>query len=146
MASHNTLSEEFFVQLGACRYEPKTAKFERYLSFGALCDKIVESSVVITHAGAGSTLTCIQQGKSPIMVPRRAQYGEHVDDHQLPFTEKMQNIGLASVVHEMSELESAIVAARGRSVKQATLGGSTELVDWLENFWSQLQRSAEPRT
>jgi UDP-N-acetylglucosamine transferase subunit ALG13 len=146
LAARDALSEEFFVQLGSCRYEPKTARFERYLSFGALCEKIVESSVVITHAGAGATLTCIQQGKSPIMVPRRAQHGEHVDDHQLPFTEKMQNIGLASVVHEMSELEPAIVAARGRTVKQATLGSSTELVDWLEGFWSQLQGTVGSRT
>jgi UDP-N-acetylglucosamine transferase subunit ALG13 len=146
LASRDVLSEEFFIQLGSCRYEPKVARFERYLSFGSLCDKIIESSAVVTHAGAGATLTCIQQGKAPIMVPRRAQYGEHVDDHQLPFTDKMRDVGMASVVHEMSELESAIRAAQGRSVRPAAMGTSTELVDWLEGFWGQLQRTGSSRS
>ena len=82
---------------------------------GDLCDEIRASSAVITHAGAGSTLTRIQQGKFPIMVPRRAKDGEHVDDHQFPFTDKMCEIGYATAVREMSELPAAIRSVRGRT-------------------------------
>ena len=34
LAASGTVGEEFLIQLGACTYEPKHARFERYLSFG----------------------------------------------------------------------------------------------------------------
>ncbi len=37
---------------------------------------------MISHAGTGSILTALQLGKRPIVVPRRAAHGEHVDGHQ----------------------------------------------------------------
>jgi UDP-N-acetylglucosamine transferase subunit ALG13 len=139
LAAGGGFEDEFFIQLGACTYEPRHARWERYLSFGDLCDKIRASSAVITHAGAGSTLTCIQQGKLPIMVPRRAKDGEHVDDHQFPFTEKMCDIGYATAVREMSELPAAIRSVQGRTAKAPNaIGSSSELTGWLEGFWADL--------
>jgi UDP-N-acetylglucosamine transferase subunit ALG13 len=138
LAGGELFKEEFFIQLGACTYEPKHARFERFLPFGDLCEKIRSSSAVITHAGAGSTLTCIQQGKFPIMVPRRASEGEHIDDHQLPFTRKMCEVGHATVVHEMSELAKVIQAVQERASENKALGNSTELTTWLESFWTKL--------
>jgi UDP-N-acetylglucosamine transferase subunit ALG13 len=136
------LGEDFLIQLGSCTYEPKHTRFERYLSFGKLCERVQESSVVITHAGAGSTLTCIQQGKHPIMVPRRARDGEHVDEHQLPFTRKMCETGLATAIYEMSELPKIISDTRGRISSSDALGGSEELVGWLNSFWTAGCRKA----
>jgi UDP-N-acetylglucosamine transferase subunit ALG13 len=140
LAATNKLGEPFFIQLGACRYEPGSASFERYLSFGALCEKVRAASVVITHAGAGSTLTCIQQGKHPILVPRRAKEAEHIDDHQIPFTQKMVEIGHASALYEMSDLETTIRAVQHRYAAQDALSGSHELTGWLETFWAGLPR------
>ncbi len=40
------------------------------------------ADVVISHAGVGSALTTLRCGKRPILVPRDAGLGEHVDDHQ----------------------------------------------------------------
>lgn len=96
--------EEFFIQLGACTYQPQHARFTKFLSFGEVCENIQRSSAVITHAGAGSTLVCIQQGKFPIMVPRRSTWGEHVDEHQVPFAQKLAEGGLARVVDDMADL------------------------------------------
>lgn len=138
LAAGGAFKEEFFIQLGACTYEPQHARFVRYLSFGDLCDEIRASSAVITHAGAGSTLTCIQLGKFPIIVPRRAKDGEHVDDHQSPFTEKMRDIGHVAAVREMSELPAAIRSAQGRTPEANALSNSSELTDWLESFWTNL--------
>ena len=41
-----------------------------------------EADVVIAHAGTGAALEALQAGKLPILVPRRAEFHEHVDDHQ----------------------------------------------------------------
>ena len=139
LAASATFDEEFFIQLGACNYSPQHARWERFLSFGDLCERIREASAVITHAGAGSTLTCIQQGKVPIMVPRRARDHEHVDDHQVSFTDKMCEIGYATAAREMSELPAAITAVQGRGPTVAAPARSSELTDWLEEFWAGLR-------
>ncbi len=133
-----TVGEEFFIQLGACTYTPTHARFEKYLSFGEVCENIQRSSVTITHAGAGSTLVCIQQGKHPIMVPRRAEWGEHVDDHQLPFAQKLGEGGLATVLDDVATLPQVIESARGRSAPSNAMGRATELTSWLEGFWKSL--------
>jgi UDP-N-acetylglucosamine transferase subunit ALG13 len=143
LSAGGEFDEEFFIQLGACTYEPQRAGFEHYLSFGDLCNQIRAASAVITHAGAGSTLTCIQQGKFPIMVPRRAKDGEHVDDHQSPFTEKMCDIGYATAVREMDELPAAIRFAQSRTTRTNELNSPSELTDWLEGFWTNLAPRAK---
>src|SRR4051812_1211755 len=43
---------------------------------------IREADVVVAHAGVGSALCALDVGKCPVLVPRRARHGEHVDDHQ----------------------------------------------------------------
>jgi UDP-N-acetylglucosamine transferase subunit ALG13 len=134
----NRLGEDFLIQLGACNYVPVHAKYERYMSFGDLCQLIRASSLVVTHAGAGSTLTCIQQKKHPIMVPRRSSEGEHVDDHQLPFTQKMCDFGLATSVYDIADLPDAIVRVRNREATSPVLGQAEQLVGWLNEFWSSL--------
>jgi len=139
LARTGAMGEEFFVQLGACTYQPHHARFERFLSFGDVCEQIRRASVAVTHAGAGSTLVCIEQGKHPVMVPRRSRHGEHVDEHQVPFADKLGKAGLATVVHEMDELPAAIAAARSRSAPADALGRARELTGWLETYWRGLE-------
>ena len=133
-----TFEEEFFVQLGSCRYEPRHARFERFLSFGDVCENIRRASVVITHAGAGSTLVCIQQGKYPVMVPRLARFGEIVDDHQLPFARRLSEGNLALAVEDTTHLGDAIRSVHGRSVSPDAIGRAAELCSYLESFWQSL--------
>nr|CRL69242.1 glycosyltransferase family 28 protein [Mycolicibacterium komanii] len=132
------VEEDFLVQLGTCTYEPRHARFVRFLSFGDIREEIRRASVVVTHAGAGSALLCIDQGKHPVVVPRRPAYGEQVDEHQLPFAEKLSAAGLATVVNEVEELPAALAAARSMRAPPEALGGATELTDWLNAYWRGL--------
>ncbi|WP_432524046.1 glycosyltransferase [Kineococcus sp. SYSU DK006] len=56
-----------------------------------------EADVVIAHAGTGSTLTTLSSGKLPLLLPRLASHGEHVDDHQSEIAAMLQDRGLAVV-------------------------------------------------
>jgi UDP-N-acetylglucosamine transferase subunit ALG13 len=135
-------SEEYFLQLGACTYQPRHARFERYLSFDQVCRTIRQAEVVITHAGAGSTLVCIQQGKHPIIVPRRRRWGEHVDEHQVPFAAKLSQAGMATACDDLAELPVAIAATRGLVGRGADLPGARELTGWLQGFWEELRHQS----
>lgn len=62
-----------------------------------LLRRIQAADVVIAHAGTGSALTCLEAGKWPILVPRRPEYGEHVDGHQEQLARMLHLRGLALV-------------------------------------------------
>lgn len=54
-----------------------------------------EADLVVAHAGVGTALDALESGHVPVLVPRRAQYREHVDDHQLQIAAHLKERGLA---------------------------------------------------
>ena len=74
---------------------------------------------MIAHAGVGSALGALEEGRSPVLVPRRAAHGEHVDDHQEQIAGELERRGLA-VSAEADELSYAhLQAAAARGVGRA---------------------------
>jgi UDP-N-acetylglucosamine transferase subunit ALG13 len=47
-----------------------------------LTEAMERADVVVAHAGVGSALAALNAGRLPVLVPRRASRGEHVDEHQ----------------------------------------------------------------
>lgn len=68
--------------------------------------EVQKADVVISHAGAGSVLTALRAGKCPVVVPRRASAGEHVDDHQVEIANGLGSAGLV-VAREIEGLDLA---------------------------------------
>ncbi len=60
-----------------------------------LASAIRDADAVVAHAGAGIALTILGAGKVPLLVPRLASRGEHVDDHQRQIADQMSLRGLA---------------------------------------------------
>lgn len=44
---------------------------------------MVDADLVIAHAGIGTCLQALESGHVPVLLPRRREHGEHIDDHQL---------------------------------------------------------------
>ncbi|WP_051683730.1 glycosyltransferase [Blastococcus sp. URHD0036] len=75
-----------------------------------------EADVVVAHAGVGTALAALENGVYPVLVPRRATRGEHVDDHQAEIAGLLAANGLASVL-EVERLDApALRRAAGRRV------------------------------
>ncbi|WP_445004300.1 glycosyltransferase [Halomonas mongoliensis] len=57
--------------------------------FGAECYQRLfgDADLVVTHAGMGNILACLEQGKPFLMLPRLARLGEHRNDHQVDTAE-----------------------------------------------------------
>ena len=76
-----------------------------------LIEALAEADLVITHAGAGSLALALRSGKVPVFVPRRAEFDEQIDDHQVELAQWACKNGLAVTVeaHEvgLSHLEAA---------------------------------------
>lgn len=80
-----------------------------------LLERMAAADLVVSHAGVGSALASMRAGKAPLLVPRRADRGEHVDDHQVQIARELERRDLA-ISCEADDLEPAVLlkAASGR--------------------------------
>lgn len=99
---------DVYCQTGASTYRPQHCQWAPFLPFHEMIERIRASELVIAHGGVGITLLCLQQGKIPVLAPRRPVLGEHVDDHQLRFAIHLEQLNKAVTIREMRELEKAI--------------------------------------
>ena len=78
------------------------------------------ADVVISHAGVGTLLQLLDEGIYPVLVTRRRDRGEHVDDHQMQIagTVNELNIGFACDAPELTR--DSIIQASGRYVVGAS--------------------------
>lgn len=78
------------------------------------------ADVVVAHAGTGIALMALENGKLPVLVPRRAMHGEHVDDHQLTIALELSLRDLC-ISRDADSLKSRdLVAAASRTVTKVT--------------------------
>ncbi len=57
--------------------------------------EIADADLVFAHAGTGSSLQILDAGRVPLLLPRSASRGEHVDDHQSLIARELASRGLA---------------------------------------------------
>jgi len=102
------LDEDIFIQTGYSDYKPQFCQHAEFLPFEQMLEKIREARIVITHGGPGSIMPVIYTGNVPIVVTRRKNYGEVVDDHQVYFVKKLKKQKQIISVDNIEELEHTI--------------------------------------
>lgn len=84
--NHN---EEVVIQTGFSTYEPKNASWSKLFPYNIMFEMVEKARIVITHGGPSSFIMPLQIGKIPIVVPRKHEFDEHVNDHQVDFCRKV---------------------------------------------------------
>jgi beta-1,4-N-acetylglucosaminyltransferase len=102
--------EELIVQHGGSPVRPSGALCFESLPYEELGALIRRARVVVAHAGVGSVLTALANGKRPVVVPRLKRFGEAVDDHQLAFGRRLAEAGLVTFVEDPGGLRAAVAA------------------------------------
>ena len=108
------LPQPVFVQSGSTPFHAESCENVAFLDMSEFQSRVGQATLVIMHAGAGSLITALRSGKVPVVMARRARYGEHVDDHQLEFARELEKAGRIVVVNEPTELLSAVREALAR--------------------------------
>jgi UDP-N-acetylglucosamine transferase subunit ALG13 len=119
--------EELIVQCRAPGRLPAQARGVPDLPFDELAETMRAARVVVCHAGVGSILTALANGKRPVTVPRLGRFGEAVDDHQLPFARRLAEAGLVTLVEDPVELAGAV--ASPAPAPPASLGVNALAID-----------------
>ena len=105
-------SARCFVQTGTSAV-PKLAEHRQYLGYEEMEAMVREAAVVVCHGGPGTIMLASNLGKRPIVVPRRKSFGEHVDDHQCAFAERIARDGAILLAGTRDELGSCLDGALG---------------------------------
>ena len=108
------LGEPVFAQIGSCAHEPRAMEHARLVPFDELRARLTSASRVVCHAGAGTTLLAMSLGHVPVLLPRLAKHGEHVDDHQVEFAERLAERGLALCARDAAEAVELLAKAPHR--------------------------------
>lgn len=103
------ITEEVIIQTGFSTYEPKYCEWSKLIPYQQMVKNVADARIVITHGGPASFIMPLQIGKTPIVVPRQHQYGEHINDHQVEFARNVaQRMGTIIPVEDIKKLGETI--------------------------------------
>ncbi|HAJ97004.1 MAG TPA: multidrug MFS transporter [Ruminococcus sp.] len=104
-----SIQEEVIIQTGFSTYEPKHCKWQKLFPYQEMIQHVADARIVITHGGPSSFIMPLQVGKIPIVVPRKKQFDEHVNDHQVDFSKAVaERQGNIIVVEDVEELKKVL--------------------------------------
>lgn len=72
-------------------YLPRNFETKVRLTPGEYAEIFSKASLIVSHAGMGTILTALTQGKQICILPRQAKYGEHRNDHQIATIENLKD-------------------------------------------------------
>ena len=108
LVAEGRITDEIVAQTGSSEYEPKYYTWHRYLDQDVFKDYQQKADLIISHGGTGALIGALKLGKQVIAVPRLAQYGEHIDDHQTQVCGALAGEGYLRQVMDMQDLGDII--------------------------------------
>lgn len=127
LKERQVISDEVFIQKGYSSYEPRFCGCADFIRFDEMLSRIAGADLVITHGGTGSIMLVLYNGKIPLVMPRQKRYGEHIDDHQVRFCEKMTGKGKVLAAYETEDLERVLAEYSSGKEGRPTQGNDREI-------------------
>lgn len=131
--------DRVFWQVGCTTGHDLPGKVQDLLGRVELHGVAAQCDVVISHAGVGTTVDLLDLGISPVLLPRRSEHGEHVDNHQAQIAEVMRSKELATVrmPEELTRADLQLAASR-LVVSRADLGADEPSKFSADEFYAML--------
>lgn len=95
-------------QGGSSKYIPRNYKVFSLIGRDEYQKYVDQADVIISHAGTGCVIPPLKLGKKVIVFPRREQYREHLDDHQLELAAAFAKAGYVLCANNKDELRYCI--------------------------------------
>jgi UDP-N-acetylglucosamine transferase subunit ALG13 len=119
------LPQPVVVQHGNTPFADASCETHAFLDRDRCWAQIELAELVICHAGAGCVIETLRTGKVPLVMPRKKEFGEVIDDHQSEFAAALTETGKAIVVATPAELmagaERALTSGRLNKVNVAEI-------------------------
>jgi UDP-N-acetylglucosamine transferase subunit ALG13 len=87
---------------------PQHVESAAYLGYDEMVAAMGEAVAVVCHGGPATIMDCRDAGLKPIVVPRRPEFGEHVDGHQVAFTTRLAALDQIAPADTPAALETLL--------------------------------------
>ena len=104
----NKLPQPVIVQYGHTLFNCESTINVDFMKMSDFQQHLNVSKVVNFHAGGGSVSNAIRAGKIPIILPRDANLDEHIDNHQVEFSQELSRMNKAVVLNSDIDIIAAI--------------------------------------
>lgn len=109
LAAQHKINEEIVMQIGSSTYIPEMCSYKRIFSYQEMIANISKAHIVISHGGPSSFIMSLQFGKVPVVVPRKKEYREHINNHQVEFVRQVARRQKNIIpVYDIDELENVL--------------------------------------
>lgn len=125
--------DDVFAQTGYSDYIPKNFGYNNFLDREEFGVEMSKADIVITHGGTGAIIGAVKKGKKVIAVPRRAKYGEHVDDHQLQLVGQFKELDLICECDDVDKIGDALEIVK-KSVYKSYVSNTKIIIDNIERY------------
>jgi len=128
-----------FAQVGPNGEVPFNAEGTQLIDERQFSSRIQSATVFVTHAGMGNIIRALELGVPAVVVPRKSQFGEHVNDHQVDTINEFSSLPGIFACDEQKEFDHCMQLAlnQSRSPAADALTERKRLLDSVRFFLSQ---------
>ncbi|MFV2039947.1 MAG: glycosyltransferase [Acidimicrobiales bacterium] len=128
-------TQDWLAQIHEGEYQPQHMRFERYMDKPEFDAAMAGADLLVGHAGMGTINGALALHKPLLVLARRKEFGEHVNDHQVAGAELFGAGGHVLVADTAEDVASRLADLTGfvpapREVR------ATELADQIGAFLS----------
>ena len=127
-------ADEVFAQIGKSPTKPGYIESVESLTPAAYMDRVEQSTMILAHAGMGTILTAVDLGKPILVMPRRADQGEHRNDHQLATARQLQDVLGLCVAWDEDELRDWLERLDEVSPSKSDGSSHAQLISFVRDF------------
>jgi len=95
---------DVFAQIASSDFEPRHIKFTRFIEPAEFNRVMQETRLIVAHAGMGSIISALELGKPILVMPRRAEFRETRNDHQVATAERFGAQGRILIAEDEHDL------------------------------------------
>ena len=133
LIEENIIREPVMAQIGVSQYVPKHYSYVPFMDREEFARQVDTCDLMITHGGTGAIIGAVKKGKKVIAVPRLAQYGEHVDDHQLQLIHQFDDLNLICPCYDLKDLGECCCKIGSMKFK-SYVSNTKKILDSIEDY------------
>lgn len=126
---------DIFAQVGKAKYIPRHLRFTEFLDPLEFKRHVEEARLIVAHAGIGSIISALESVKPIVVMPRRAQFREQRNDHQVATAKYFESAGQVIVAYEEGSLPEklghALTLPNSESIR---MEASPQLIATIRSF------------
>ncbi|WP_146348417.1 glycosyltransferase [Phaeobacter marinintestinus] len=130
--------EQIIAQTGVTTVSSPRIDARPFVDGSTFRELVQQADVLVAHAGMGSILTAVEFAKPVIVMPRRADLGEHRNDHQLATVQNLAHLSNLEIVQDAQTLSSVLDKQLGagplEKLREGISDGHRRLVGEISNF------------